>query len=156
MMKTSVITTPVALAEPVDIDRLSKTIEYYSNGRFSSVFFENGTCVFPPVDGNKSDAAKKCLESMAGNNSFEVREMDDRNFIVKFTEEIFSVVFSDEFQRLKYEVIREINDSESSENIIGKDGGSDCHIYIGIFARTRLLEDVRDLRVVKELAANVL
>jgi hypothetical protein len=155
-MNISVITAAVALASPIDIERLAKTVEFYSNGRFSSVFFEHGTCVFPPVGGVKAEEAKLCLNKISENQPFEVREMDDRNFIVKFTEEIFSVVFRDEFDSLKSEIIRQVNNSNSKENILGTNSNLKDGIYIGIFARTRLIQDKYDLKVASELSPKAL
>jgi hypothetical protein len=156
MMNISVITAPIALTDPIDIDRLTKTVEYYSNGRFSSVFFKHGTCVFPPLGGAKTEEAKNCLKNIHENQPFEVREMDDGNFIVKFTDEVFSVVFRDEFYHRKNDIIREVSRSKSTENILGKRNTSEDHIYIGIFARTRLIKDVHSLNVASELVPKII
>jgi hypothetical protein len=151
MTNISVITTASALVSKIDINLVDDAVNYYSNGRFSSAIFENGTCVLPPVDGNRNAGAISCLSKIKENQRFEVREMDDGNFIVKFSEFIFSVVFLDDYLKNKNQIIKDVLSSTSNEVILGKDNLSNDHIYIGIFARTRMLQDMHDRKIVKEV-----
>jgi len=146
------ITSPTALDSSVDIDRLAENVAYYSNGRFYVEIFGHGTCVFPSPHGDREGEAKDCLRALPKNNSFEVREMDDGNFVVKFTEEVFAVVFKDEFQELSEEVYSEINSSTSPEKIAGRSDSPEVHMFIGLFARTRLIGDREAMLVVREVS----
>ena len=136
------LVSPTALSARVDVSRIEKALTYYSNGKFFVDVFAYGSCVFPNIGEEHVEESRRMLAELPNDINFEVREMDDHNFIVKFTEHVFSVVFLDEYENMKAEVLRDIERSNVTETILGRKGTPIEHLSIGVVARTRLLEDI--------------
>lgn len=142
MNTQTLVTAPTAVASLPNIDRVAKVVSYYTNGKASAVIFRNGSCAFPPLGENAVSNSVSLLRALPQALGFEVREMDDSSFIVSFSDHVFSVVFSDDMQKIRDEVSKEIDQSGSTEALLGKPGASPDHLLIGIIARTRLLQDI--------------
>lgn len=140
---------PSALKLPIDIDRLQRTASYYSNGKFFLEIYENGTCVFPPISSeNKPFDGKNLLSGLIEKPiDFTVREMDDHNFIVGFSNTIFSIVFNDDFEESKVTISNELAAATNDEFLVGKSGVPEEHLLIGVYARTRLLADIEQQKL---------
>jgi hypothetical protein len=137
-------TIALALSIPVDVDRIQRTIVYYANGKFHMEIYENGTCVLPKVlpDGKIESGRRLLIEISEHPIDFFVREMDDHNFVVQFSNFIFSVVFSDEYYKNRNEIIQQARAMITDEVLVTKPDSPPDHLYIGLYARTRLLEDI--------------
>jgi hypothetical protein len=142
MNTRALVTAPVAVSDTIDFDRITKTVGYYTNDKVSSVIFKNGSCVFPPLGDGAVSNSIALLNDLRGKMNFNVREMDDGNFVVGFGEHVFSIVFSDELERLRDDVVREIDQSSANETIVSRPDVSPEHLLIGIIARTRLIQDI--------------
>ena len=143
----------LALSTPVDTDRIQNTANYYANGKFFIEIYRNGTCIFPPASMQNGAGIGVNLLTELGKNpiDFTVREMDDHNFIVRFTESIFSIVFGDEFIERRDEITQQAAGALDDEVLIGRPGAPQEHLLIGIYARTRLLEDIRTPMLVRSV-----
>jgi hypothetical protein len=143
-----------ALREPADVDRIAQTANYYGDGKFAVEIYANGTCVFPRVTEDKGVHVRdEQLRHIAdGPIDFTVREMDDHNFVVRFSDTVFSIVFQDEWARRREEIAKEIERDQSSEILLGKPNAPKDHLLIGLLARTRLLADIESPTVSRSVA----
>lgn len=141
MIAPSLITAPTAISMPVDIERVRGAASYYTNGKSSVVIFAQGTCVFPPLGANAVSHSLSLMKELPAKLSFVVREMDDRNFVVAFSEKVFAIVFKDDFDAMAAQVAHEIAQSTASEAVLGAPGKPTEHFHMGVVARTRLLKD---------------
>jgi hypothetical protein len=137
-------TIPLALSVAADVDRIEKTAGYYSDGKFFLEIYKNGTCVFPPVSiENKVESGEKLLAALIEHPvDFTVKEMDDHNFVIKFSDSVFAIVFADEFVERRYEINQQAESTSGDEVVMGRPGAPKEHMLIGLYARTRLLEDI--------------
>lgn len=142
-----------ALDNAVDKDRVTACVRHYSDGKFDAVLYEHGSWVFPSASPDKLEEGRRRLTDLGnGQVNFEVREMDDGNYIVAFNEKVFTVVLRDEFLDLRDKIIAEAKATPSEEFIVGKKDSPEDHLYIGLFGRTRLLRDIQSPEVVGQLS----
>ena len=142
-----------ALDSAVDKDQVTACVLRYSDGKFDAVLYEHGTWVFPSASSDKLEDGRRRLTDLgSGQINFEVREMDDGNYIVAFNEKVFTVVLHDEFSDLRDKVIAEAKATPSEEFILGRKGSPEDHLYIGLFGRTRLLRDIQSPVVAGQLS----
>ncbi len=136
---------PSALSAAVDIDRIEKTASYYSDGKFFLEIYGNGSCVFPPVSmENKAESGGKLLAALIDHPvDFTVKEMDDHNFVIQFSNAVFAIVFADEFIERRDEISQQAENTVGDEVVIGRPSAPKEHMLIGLYARTRLLEDIQ-------------
>ena len=142
-----------ALSAPADFDRIEKTANLYADGKFFVEIYKNGTCVFPPVSKeNKAESGVKLLIALCEHPiDFTVREMDDHNFVVRFTDSVFSIVFGNEFTERQSEIIQQAASAGGDEVVIGRPGAPQEHLLIGLYARTRLLEDIQRPTLIRSI-----
>lgn len=84
----------------VDIPRTIQTFAYYTDSKRVFAVFSYGTCVLLP-DGSKDaeKEAKEILEKVYLNHpDFTPCRMDDGQFLVRYWQPAFSVVFKEEFE----------------------------------------------------------
>jgi hypothetical protein len=143
-MKCTVIDS--ALDFPAEIEKIGKTANYYADGKFFIEIYKNGTCVFPKVPLGKEPESGSSLLTEIGNHpiDFVVKEMDDHNFIVRFSDSVFSIIFQDELAENRAELVEQMKRSSESELLVGKSGAPQDHLLIGVYARTRLLADIQN------------
>lgn len=142
-----------ALNNVVDKGRVMACVQHYSNGKFDAVLYRHGSWVFPSASSDKLEDGRRRLTDLGnGQVNFEVREMDDGNYIVAFNEKVFTVVLRDEFLVLRDKIIAEAKAAPSEEFIVGRKGAPEDHFYIGLFGRTRLLQDMQSPEVVGQLS----
>lgn len=142
-----------ALDNVVDRGRVTVCVQHYSNGRFDALLYKYGSWVFPSASSGKlEDGFRRLTDLTKGRINFEVREMDDGNYIVAFNEKVFTVVLRDEFLVLRDKIITEAKATPSEEFIVGRKGAPEDHLYIGLFGRTRLLQDMQSPEVVGQLS----
>jgi hypothetical protein len=92
------------------------------------------------------------LAALAGHQiDFTVKEMDDHNFVVRFTESVFSIVFTDEFTERQSEITQQAASAGGDEVLIGRPGAPQEHMLIGLYARTRLLEDIQKPALIRSI-----
>lgn len=150
-MKYKMIQT--ALDNVVDKNRVTACVQHYSNGRFDAVLYKHGSWVFPSASSDKlEDGCRRLTDLGKSQINFEVREMDDGNYVVAFNEKVFTVVLRDEFLGLRDKIIKEAKEAPSEEFIVGRKGSPEDHFYIGLFGRTRLLQDMQAPEVIGQLA----
>jgi hypothetical protein len=144
------IQTPVSLSSPVDIDRIVDRVRYYSDGKFAFGVLSSGTCFFP-AGGDSLERQVTLLLDLVGGTplDFVVKEMDDHNFLVRFSDKVFSVVFRDEFEAQREFIKQEVSREKTTEKVIGKPGVSPEHLLIGLYARTRLMRDLATREIVR-------
>ncbi len=141
-----------ALTCPVDIERVVDRVRYYSNGKFAFGVLSSGTCFFIGTEGSITEQAKVLLDLVSGAPlDFVVKEMDDHNYIVRFNDKVFSIVFRDEFDLQRKSIEQEITDQVSTEKLISKTGVPPEHLLIGLYGRTRLIRDL----AIREIVRNV-
>jgi hypothetical protein len=146
-------TIPLALNIATDFARVEKAAHYYSDGKFYVEIYNNGTCVFPHVSiDNKLVSGLEHLTKLCETPiDFTVKEMDDQNYIVRFTESVFSIVFGDQFRDQEVEIVRQAANDVSDEVVIGRHNSPQQHILIGLYARTRLMQDIQNPILVKSI-----
>jgi len=83
---------------------------------------------------------------------FTVTETDDHNFVVRFSESAFAVVFAREFAEAHAEIERHAHIAGAQEVLLGKAAAPREHLLIGLYARTRLLEDLKEPVLVRSVA----
>lgn len=144
---------PSALSAAVDIDRIEKTAGYYSDGKFFLEIYGSGTCVFPPVSmENKAESGGKLLAALIDHPvDVTVKEMDDHNFVIQFSNAVFAIVFADEFNERRDEISQQAEKAGDDEVVMGGPGAPKEHMLIGLYARTRLLEDIQAPVLVKTM-----
>ncbi len=142
-----------ALSIPVDWDRIERTVVYYANGKFHAEVYKNGTCVFPSVSLDGKVASGRELLVRIGDHpiDFTVKQMDDHNFIVRFNESVFSIVFADDYVENRSEIIRQATGAIADEVIVARPDSPEDHLFIGLFGRTRLLEDIQAPELVRAI-----
>ena len=144
------ITIPAALATPADLDRVVASMRHYGDGEFAVGVLTYGTCFFPtPGQSFASELARLFGEMRDKSPDFEVREMDDRNYVVAFGEHVVAVVLRDEFERNRATIQKEASESESPERVLDVGGPPRDHLLIGLYARTRLFADMKDPQVAR-------
>jgi hypothetical protein len=154
MIDRSIKIIRTALIVPVQSGRIIETVKYYANGKSRFGVLSNGTCFFPSFNLAFSDAAKSLLDGMESSPlDFKVREMDDGNFIVAFSEHVFSVVYSDEFSQYRLLIEKEAKSLSQDESILGDPNAPRNHFLIGLYARTRLLKDMEDRNLAETIQA---
>lgn len=134
-----------ALSVPVDFERIEKTANHYADGKFFVEIYKNGTCVFPPVSKeSKAESGVQLLAALCEHPiDFTVREMDDHNFVVRFTDSVFSIIFGNEFAEHRSEITQQAASAGGDEVVVGRSSAPQEHMLIGLYARTRLLEDIQ-------------
>ncbi|NTZ82547.1 hypothetical protein FCJ61_05905 [Burkholderia metallica] len=147
-------TVDVALTIPVDHERIQKTASYYTDGKFFLEVYRHGTCVFPRVPkGGQAESGTPMLSSLFNRPiDFTVKEMDDRNFVVRFSDFAFAIVFRDEFERLQPLIERQLTAFAGDEVVFGVDGAPQEHLLVGVYARTRLLADLHAPVITKRIS----
>jgi hypothetical protein len=136
----------------VDLDRIVATASYYTNGRARFGVLSHGTCFFPEVHDHGANA-DSVLDVLASSHlDFVVKEMDDRNYLVGFGEHAFGVVFQEETKLLEASPppIRQAQDEVLATPPASPKG----HLLIGLLARTRLLKDIAERRVVRVIKSS--
>jgi hypothetical protein len=142
-----------AFANAIDRDRLSDCVRRYSDEKFDAFLYKFGSWVFPSTSGDKLEESNRRLADVGAKQiNFEVREMDDGNYIVRFSDKVFTVVLRDEYEKLRDQIVSEASASVSQEVILGKNDAPKDHLYIGLFGRMRLLRDVQEPEVIKMLS----
>jgi len=142
-----------ALDNAVDKDRVTTCVRHYSDGKFNAVLYKYGSWVFPSLSKDKPEDGDRRLADLGSKQiNFEVREMDDGNYVVAFNDKVFTVVLRDEYQNLRDQIIAEAKASPVEEFILGKQGAPEDHLYIGLFGRTRLIHDIQNPKVIAELS----
>jgi hypothetical protein len=142
-----------ALESAIDKDRLADCVRHYSDEKFDAFLYKFGSWVFPSASGDKLEESNRRLADVGNNRiNFDVREMDDGNYVVRFSEKVFTVVLRDEYETLRERIVSEANASAAEEVILGKSGEPSEHLYIGLFGRTRLLRDIGEPEVVEMLS----
>lgn len=134
-----------ALLPPLDIDRIGRAANYYADGKFLIEVYENGTCVFPRIVHEAGEKSGERILAELGEHplDFTVKEMDDHNFVIRFSESVFSIVFQDEFAARRTEIDAQADNTGVDEMLVGRPGAPTEHLMIGLYARTRLLVDLR-------------
>lgn len=154
MTDRGIKTIKMALSVPVDIGRIVETVKYYSNRKSRFGVLSSGTCFFPPIDLTFFDAAKVFLDAMESSSlDFKVREMDDENFMVAFSDHVFAVVFSEEFDKHRLSIEKDANSLSKDEFIVGDPNAPGKHYLIGLYARTRLLRDMAERNLAEAVQA---
>lgn len=143
----------LALSIPVDLDRIQRTAAYYANGKFHAEVYKHGTCVFPSVSPNgKVGSGQRLLVGLGDHPiDFTVKEMDDRNFVVRFNDSVFSIVFGDEYAENRSDLIQQVTDAIADEVIAARPDSPNDHLFIGLYARTRLFEDIKAPELVRSV-----
>jgi hypothetical protein len=142
-----------ALDNAVDKGRVTACVKHYSDGKFDAVLYKHGSWVFPSASSGKLEDGRRHLTDLGKSQiNFEVREMDDGNYVVAFNEKVFTVVLRDEFLGLREKIIAEAKATPSEEFIVGRKGAPEDHFYIGLFGRTRLLQDIQTPEVDGQLS----
>jgi hypothetical protein len=134
-----------ALRPPLDLDRIGRTANYYADGKFFIEVYENGTCVFPQIFHEAGEKSGERILAELGERpiDFTVKEMDDHNFVIRFSEAVFSIVFQDEFAARRNEIDAQADSAGVDEVLVGRPEAPAEHLMIGLYARTRLLADLR-------------
>jgi hypothetical protein len=133
-----------------DIERIVDRVRYYSNDKFAFGVYAYGTCFFPEIGKRFDDEGKKVIETVGGDSiGFTVREMDDRNFVVRFSEYLFAVVLKDEFESIREQIESDVASATVDERLVGRAESPRDHLLIGLLARTRLFQDLNDRRLIE-------
>jgi hypothetical protein len=142
---------PLALDVLLDLDRIQRTLVRYTDGKFYAEIYKHGTCVFPVVLPNEGvQDGRSLLGELARRPlDFTVREMDDRNYVVRYGDAVFSIVFEDEFALQRNEISLQAREVLTDEAIVKKLNAPQDHLLIGLYARTRLIEDIQDLEPIR-------
>jgi hypothetical protein len=146
-------TIELALIAPIDLERIQQTVVYYSNRKFYAEIYQNGTCVFPPISksGVVQNGKGRLMELGSRHVDFVVKEMDDHNFVIRFNDYVFSIVFADEYLENRDQIRRHASSSNGDEMVVGALGSVSDHFLIGLYARTRLFEDVREPELARSI-----
>lgn len=133
--------------EAINVEAIERAVSHYTDGKFYVDIYKCGTCVFPLVDERKTprDSSVQLKNLLSHPLDFVVKEMDDGNFVVRFDEFIFSVVLAQEFAQREAKVEQQLKSYAEDEVVAGARSQPKAHLLIGVFARTRLLEDIRDV-----------
>ena len=139
-----------AMMSPANTDRIVDTVKYYSNGRFPFGVLSRGTCFFPRPGFNFRAEWSRLADELANSApNFAVREMDDGNYVVRFGEYVFVVVFRDEFEAVRESVAEEVDAYDADEEIEGTSDAPADHFLIGVYGRTRFLCDLENGTIVE-------
>jgi hypothetical protein len=140
-----------ALTVPVQIDRIVAANKYYSDGKFSFGVLSHGTCFFPKSDDYAKDANALLDRLVNVHLDCVVREMDDHNFVVRFIDQVFGIVFKDEFEANRTAIEEDARSQSSDEVLVGVPGMPPHHLLVGLFARTRLIKDIECREIVRTI-----
>lgn len=144
---------PSAIANPLDREAAIAAVKHYSDGKFFAVLFRHGSWAFPSWDESKIEGSIDHLKKVGAKRiQFEVREMDDGNYVVAFNEKVFTVVLRNEYLSLRDQIILEAKTPGVDETILAKEGAPEDYVFIGLFGRTRLLQDIEKPEPVAELS----
>lgn len=142
-------------ALPIDIERTVKTFAYYCDNKKSFVVFKNGTCVI--VSENSPQPGKEAEETLGKiynfHPDFNTQAMDDRNFLVRYSQPGFSIVFKDEFEKNKDYIEQHHLEGLTRDEVLldaqGRPNKFDDRGKIGLFGRARMFLDAQNPIVVK-------
>lgn len=148
---------PLALDAPPDLDRIQATLIRYTDGKFFAEIYRYGTCTFPVVsrDGGVPNGRALLAELAHRPLDFIIREMDDRNYVVKYNDSVFSIVFADEYALHRHEILIQAKATQTDEVIAKTLNAPQDHLLIGLYARTRLLQDIQELVPIKLIKPDV-
>ncbi|MEJ2110642.1 MAG: hypothetical protein P8Z37_12170 [Acidobacteriota bacterium] len=139
---------------PVDLDRIVKTFQYYSDNEKVFVVFENGTCV--PIDADSNQPEQDALALLDRlyhqHPDFNPILMDDGNWMISHSDVAFSICFADEIES-NWEIIDKnhldalargevLLNAKQQPNVFDKRG------KVGLFGRTRWFMDCENPKVV--------
>jgi len=140
---------------PVDIERTVQTFAYYLNYQRPFVVFSNGTGAVVSLDSiNMESDAKAILNKVFHFHAdFNSIEMDDGNWLVKYSQPAFSIVFKTEsneyFQYIEAHHLEGLVTSEAILNESKKVNVFDKRGKIGLFGRARMFMDAQSPIVVR-------
>jgi hypothetical protein len=139
----------------VDLERTIQTFVYYTDKKKGFAIFRNGTCVLiPDTDANPENAAKEILNKVyMYHPDFNPQAMDDGNFLVKYSQPAYSIVFKDEYEKNRGYIDQNHLDGLTRDEVLlnakGEANKFDDSGKIGLFARSRMFLDAQDPVVVK-------
>jgi hypothetical protein len=139
----------------VNIERTIKTFAYYMETKRSFAVFTNGTCVVVPNESLNAHAdALKTLDAVYNYHpDFDPQVMIDGNFLIRYSQPAFSIVFSDEFATHRAYIERNHLDGlVRGEVILNAErhmNKFDDQGKIGLFGRARMFLDAQDPKIVR-------
>lgn len=142
-------------AIPVDISRTVATLAYYFDGKRAFAVLSHGTCILLPEGSEDPETDSKALLDKVYHfhPDFHPQLMDDGNFLVSYSQPVFSVVFQDEWETHRTEIDRHHLDAlvraEVLLNAEGQANQFDDIGKIGLFGRARMFLDAQTPVVVQ-------
>lgn len=149
MSKFIQVSKNIDLIGDADLTVYQKTLNSYLGEEYAVGVFENRTCFFSGTDENRYAQANKIINELKNTHlDFSVREMTDGNFIVTFSDLIFSLVFREHYLKVRYQIIEELSPEHDSQYRDTKKIVDADNKYIGILARSRLIEDLESKNII--------
>ena len=134
---------------PVDISRTVQTFAYYTDHKNAFVIFANGTCILLPEGSEDPEKdAKEILNKVYYyHGDFKSDLMDDRHFLITYSQPAYSIVFKDEVERyadyIEQNHLDGLIKAEVLLNAKGERDKFDDHGKIGLFGRARMYMDAQ-------------
>lgn len=155
-METELMTA--SLWQPSSVENpavIAEVATSYTDGSRAFVVYKSGTIVFSDTASARSDGDYDVtlLEAVNGKPDFNVREMEDGNFLVRFKGPVTGIVLKS-FYDAHRDVIRIGVDAGAL--LPGEEVRSDTekqisleHYYIGLYARSKLFVDAESTKICK-------
>lgn len=134
---------------PVDIEKTVQTSAYYLNYQRPFVVFSNGTGVVVGINSvdMELDAKTTLNKVFYFHADFNPMEMDDDNWLVKYSHPAFSIVFKTEIdENFQYIEAHHLDGLVTSEAILNENKQVnlfDKRGKIGLFGRARMFMDAQ-------------
>jgi hypothetical protein len=139
----------------IDIDLVYEKAKYYTNGKMQFVVFEKGTVAYLPerVD-NIEESAKLLLDKVFHfHPDFDTLTMDDENYLVTYSQTVFTVVFKEEVETHWNYIDENHQDGVCPDEVLlnaqGQTNVFDTLGKIGLFGRTKMFMDAQCPKIIK-------
>ena len=140
---------------PIDIESIYEKTKYYTGEKLQFAIFENGTIVyFPEKVENIEESAKALLDKVYNfHPDFNPLTMDDGDYLVEYSQTVFTIVFKNEVENHWDYIDRNHQDGICPDEVLinaqGQSNVFDKTGKICLFGRSKMFMDAQSPKVFK-------
>lgn len=135
---------------PVDLSQVLEKAKYYTDERLQMAVFQFGTVVvFPERVSNIHNSALEVLNKVYfAHPDFNPREMDDGNYVIEYSQPVFTIVFKDEIEKHWSYIDKNHQDGICRDEVL-LNGNGESNVFdkvgkIGLFGRSKMFMDAQN------------
>lgn len=136
----------------VSEETLERCLLAYTNSKGGVTLLKNGTVLFIKSSGNDIEDAQKGMNEARFLTDFQVQQMDDGNYLVKFHSAVVVFVGASEFEQHKEEIANRIDELKfPSEHFLTGKNKNENNLLLGLYARGKLQRDAYHFSFLKRV-----